>query len=137
MNCPFCETDNDRNRIIRRFKTCYVMFANPRLVPGHLLVIPYRHVARFSELDHIERQELLDIIIEYQEKILKHYPGTQVQQNYMPFVPDSRRKVTHLHVHIKPRDDRDEIYLKVISSENTLYTDLTESEANEWMQKLV
>ena len=45
------------------------MFSNPRLMEGHLLVIPKRHVEKLSELNEEERKELFDTVIEYQEKI--------------------------------------------------------------------
>jgi ATP adenylyltransferase len=135
MTCPFCEIDPNKNRVIAEFKTCYVMLSNPRKVSGHLLIIPKRHVAKLSEMNDKERKEILDTTIIYQEKILKYYPGTEIKQNYMPFVPDNRLKVTHLHIHIAPRENNDKIYQK-LKGEAKLFKKLTETEILEWIKKL-
>jgi ATP adenylyltransferase len=136
MTCPFCKLKTDRNTIIEQFETCYVMFSNPRLVSGHLLVIPKRHIAKLSELNIKEKKELVNTTIKYQEKILKYYPGTQIKQNYMPFVPDGKLKLTHLHIHIVPRENQDEIYTKALINETKLFKELTKKESLEWIKKL-
>jgi ATP adenylyltransferase len=136
MNCAFCKLDKDRNRIVSKYKYCYVMFSNPRLMPGHLLVIPNRHVQKLSELTSEELKELLEIVIKYQEKLLKHCEGTTIRQNYMPFLPDSRLKITHLHMHIIPRMNKDELYQKVLINEYDIFRDATTQEYDEWIKKL-
>ena len=70
MNCPFCNIDKEKTIILKNGKNNFVIFSNPRLMPGHLLVVPKRHVEKLSQLSKAEINELLNFVIEFQEKIL-------------------------------------------------------------------
>ena len=107
----------------------YVIFSNPRLMPGHLLVIPKRHVQRLSQLDEEERKELIDFVIEFEEKILeKLSSGCDIRQNYKSYVENSRTHVNHLHFHLHPRDLNDEMHQVLDPRQKPLYRDLSEDE---------
>jgi histidine triad (HIT) family protein len=129
MTCPFCDIDHQKTKIIQTNQRTYVAFSNPRLTPGHLLVIPKRHVERLSELAENERRELWETVITYQEKIIASIsPGCDIRQNYRPFQKQSRLKVDHLHIHLIPRTYRDEIYQVTQLREKDLFQDLDEFE---------
>ncbi len=138
QSCVFCtvasgspspEASADRRRILKEGEYMYVIFSNPRLMPGHLLVIAKRHVTRLSELTEEERRELLDFIIEFEGKILeKLAPGCDIRQNYKPYIPDSRLSVKHLHFHLNPRYPNDELYEKVDIHRKPMYQDLPPEE---------
>ncbi len=88
-----------------------VTFSNPRLMPYHLLVIPKRHVAKLSELTLKEGNDLLKMVIRYQEIILKKVAkGCDIKQHYRPFLENSDLKQEHLHFHLQPRKLNDELY---------------------------
>lgn len=111
MACPFCGIDKEKNRVLKEGEHTVVIFSNPRLMPGHLLVIPKRHVEKLSELKEEERKELIDNVMEFQEKILKKIaPGCDIRENYRPFQKQNDLKVHHLHIHLQPRDLEDELY---------------------------
>lgn len=130
MNCPFCHINRGKTRIIKRGKNVIVVLSNPRLVEGHLLVIPKRHVEKISELNEEELKELFENIIEFQEKILsKISPGCDIRQNYRPFIKQSNFKVDHLHFHLLPRKFEDEIYQKSQIFEKQLWEELNGSQA--------
>jgi len=132
MDCPFCKLDTGKNRIIRRGKTVFVMFSDPRLVKGHLLVIPKRHLERISELNAEERKEVFEVLVEFQEKILARLtPGCDIRSNYRPFLKQSSLKVNHLHFHLLPRESEDELYKKSMVFERGVFKDLGEGEAEE------
>ncbi|MEK7123070.1 MAG: HIT domain-containing protein, partial [Patescibacteria group bacterium] len=86
-DCPFCHIkEREQERVLEEREHVFVILSDPRLVPGHLLVIPRRHVEKLSELDAEEREELFDTVVKYQEKILdKHAAGCDIRQNYRPF----------------------------------------------------
>lgn len=128
IKCRFCEVDSDKSRVVELFKHCYVMFSNPRIVPGQLLVIPNRHVERLSELNGAELTELIKVVNTYCDKILTFAGGYMIKNNYMPFLGESEKKVNHLHIHILPRYDKDELYTKCLIHENELFQKLTEAE---------
>ncbi len=129
MDCPFCNINKEKTRIIKEGKNVFVVFSNPRLVKGHLLVIPKRHVVKISELNAKEKKELFDTVIEFQEKILKKISsGCDIRQNYRPFQKQGGLKVNHLHIHLLPREFEDELYQKCQINEKEIFTNLKEEE---------
>lgn len=110
MNCPFCNLDPKRNKLIYDGETVFVIPSNPRLVEGHLLVIPKRHIEKPFELNSEERKEILDTILKFQEKIVRSFSqGCDIQENYRPYTPQSETKVNHIHFHLIPRNPEDEL----------------------------
>jgi diadenosine tetraphosphate (Ap4A) HIT family hydrolase len=98
-------------------------------MPGHLLVIPKRHLEKVSQLNKEEKIEVFDTIIEFQEKILaKFAKGCDIKSNYRPFIPQGRTKVNHLHFHLQPREFEDELYQKSQKFDKELWKDLAEEE---------
>ena len=136
MTCPFCTLDPKRNTIIENRKNCFVMFSNPRLMEGHLLVIPKRHVERLSELNEQEKKELLETVIGFEEKLLKIFPGCDIRQNYRPFVKQSDHKVNHLHIHLQPRTMEDDLYKKVQVFEKDVFKWSTKNEESKLIKLL-
>jgi len=131
MNCPFCNIDKEGTKIIKEGKYNYVCFSNPRLMDGHLLVIPKRHIERLSELSKDEKEELFDLVIEYQEKILENIAkGCDIRQNYRPFQKQDDLKLDHLHIHLHPREFKDELYQKSQIFEKDIFRKLTQEEIN-------
>jgi len=130
MDCRFCGLKDDRTRIISEHKYCYAILSNPRLMKGHILIIPKRHVEKLSELNAKERLELFEVLQKYSQKILdlKISKGYSIHMNYMPMLPESKTKVDHLHIHIWPRDKDDEIYMKMLKNQQGLFKDLAEKE---------
>ena len=129
MDCPFCIIDEIKTRIIKDGKHCFVALSNPRLVPGHLLVIPKRHVEKVSQLTKEERDEIFKVVTEFEEKILEKFSsGCDIRSNYRPFMKQNWVKVDHLHFHLQPREFEDELYQKVQKYEKDLWQELSEEE---------
>jgi diadenosine tetraphosphate (Ap4A) HIT family hydrolase len=130
MDCQFCKIlDQKGERILQQTNHCIVILGNPRLMPGHMLVIPKRHVERLSELSKEERDDLFSTMIELQEKILKMVsPGCDICQHFRPFIPDNVLKVSHLHIHLRPRALHDELYEKVQIHETEVFQELDKKE---------
>ncbi len=128
MNCPFCNIYK-KNIVLEQGKNVFVIFSNPRLMPGHLLVIPKRHVEKISELNSEEQQELLDTVVKFQEKILdKIAVGCDIKQNYRPFQKKGGLSINHLHIHLLPRKLFDELYEKCQKFETNIFKELKTEE---------
>jgi len=137
MTCPFCTINEEKTKIIKEKTHVKIILSNPRLMPGHLLVIPNKHVEKISQLNETEKKELFDTVIEYQEKILsKLMIGCDISQHYRPFIKDNKLKISHLHFHLQPREFEDELYKKVQKFDREVFKDLTEKEAGEISKKL-
>jgi histidine triad (HIT) family protein len=127
MDCPFCAID--KSRVLKEGDYVRVILSNPRLMPGHLLVIPKRHVERISELKSEEQEELFRTVVEFQGKILsKLASGCDISQHYRPFQEDDRLKVAHLHIHLQPRKLFDELYENSQVYEKDLFKEMPSKE---------
>jgi histidine triad (HIT) family protein len=136
MDCPYCRIDLKKTRILKEGKYIRVIFSNPRMMPGHLLVIPKRHVERISELNKDEQKELFDAIIHFQDNILlKIASGCDIRQNYRAFQKQDGLKVNHLHFHLQPRELFDELYKKCQVFEKDVFKDSSKTELDK-MEKM-
>lgn len=135
--CPFCEIDATRNRTLKESRHARVIFSNPRLMKGHLLVTPKRHVEQPWELTEVELKEIFSHIHELQRKIASTLgTGCDIRQNYRPFMKQGRLKVDHLHFHLLPRTFQDDLYERSMKYETEIFTDLPDDEANEVREAL-
>lgn len=129
--CPFCAqiaaADDKNNFILRRFEHTTVFLNIYPYNPGHLLIVPNRHVARLQDLTIAEHDELwratragVDIV----EKVLKN-TGTNVGVNLGGAATGAGGSVPdHLHVHIIPRWPGDTGFLPAIAETKPLCEDL-------------
>lgn len=128
-NCPFCNIDTKRTITIREGRYALVVLSNPRLVDGHLLIIPKRHIERPSLMTEEEKREVFDTVLEFQEKILNKFSsGCDIRQNCRPFQKQSNLKINHIHYHLLPREFKDELYQKCQIYETGIFRMLTEEE---------
>lgn len=137
MDCPFCNINSEKTRVLKEGKFVKVVFSNPRLMAGHLLVVPKRHIEKISDLNKDEQEELFKTIIEFQERILsKVTSGCDIRQNYRPFQKQDRLKVNHLHFHLLPRALFDELYEKCQIFEKNIFKELSPKELNKMLKIL-
>lgn len=126
--CPFCEIVKE-GRTLKEGKFVYVIFSNPRLMAGHLLVIPKRHVYQLTELNEEEKKEIFDLLVEFQAKIIeKLSAGCDIRLSFKPYVKNSKTHVSHMHFHLLPRGFQDELQDKAEKFKDPLYKELTERE---------
>src|SRR5690606_18050481 len=60
--CPFCvipRGDDAEGLVVARGEECYAVLNLHPYNPGHLMVIPYRHVAELEDLTEAESHELM------------------------------------------------------------------------------
>ncbi len=137
MQCRFCAIlGAPAGRILREGKYVFAILSDPRLMKGHVLVIPKRHTEKLSELSAEERGELMDEVISIEERLLTKASGVDLVQNYRPFIPENDLKVDHLHMHLRPRELNDAIYEKVQIYERGIFAPLIEAEIQEYRSLL-
>jgi diadenosine tetraphosphate (Ap4A) HIT family hydrolase len=129
-NCPFCDA---KDRVLQENEHAFVLLSNPRKVPGHLLVIPKRHVEEPWELTEAERHDVFALTDEYTQKLLaaKLGNGVDLRQNFRPFMQKGKLSVRHIHYHLVPRTQDDYIYQVSEKYDTELFADLDSSEAKE------
>ena len=132
MDCPFCDVlINKKERVIRESQFCFIVLSDPKLMSGHFLVIPKRHVDKPSELSKEEREDWFNEIIKLQDEVLeKISPGCDISEHFRPFIPSGPLKVSHLHMHVRPRTLDDELYKKVQIYEKDVFKKITQDEVD-------
>jgi diadenosine tetraphosphate (Ap4A) HIT family hydrolase len=103
-SCPFCEPP--AGSVILKSRFVLALWDGFPVSPGHALIAPCRHVARWSEATDVEHQELAFAIAEVQQIIQEqHHPaGFNVGFNDGPAAGQT---VGHLHIHVIPRYEGD------------------------------
>lgn len=100
MTCPFCSLPPERILIDRSLVVAFED-AYP-ISPGHVLVIPRRHVRSFFDLTADEQGELLLVLNEVRHHCIseRHPDGFNIGVNDGPAAGQT---VPHMHMHLIPR----------------------------------
>ena len=61
IKCPFCELPEKRDLEIARNELAWAFPTNIPIVPGHILVVPIRCVAKFEDLTSAEVTAIFDL----------------------------------------------------------------------------
>nr|WP_179670222.1 HIT domain-containing protein [Nocardioides thalensis] len=124
--CPFCritrdpETSYDDDLVVARGVTSYAVLNLYPYNPGHLMVLPYRHVADLTELDHDETAEVLELTkraISAVRRVARPH-AFNVGLNLGGVAGGSLSG--HLHQHVVPRWSGDANFMTVIAGTKTL-----------------
>lgn len=105
-SCIFCNPDTHkdvRELIVHRGKTAYVVMNRYPYNSGHLLVIPFRHVAELHDLKRAERIEIMDLVALSGQVLadVKKPAGLNIGMNLGRAA--GAGVLGHLHVHLVPR----------------------------------
>ncbi len=126
-DCPFC---SPAERVLKSNDHANVILSNPHKVPGHLLVIPKRHVEKPWELQSEEVAAIFELVFFIEQKIVgKLGEGVDIRQNYRPYLKQDELKVDHLVFHVIPRSPGDYLYAVSEKYEDDLFADLDATEA--------
>ena len=121
--CIFCEATGETESsslIVFKGDTCYVILNLYPYNNGHVMVVPYRHVATFRELS-VEELTEIGVLIQRAEAALSeaYQPhgfnvGLNMGRVAGAGIPD------HLHVHVVPRWNGDANFISVIGQTRVL-----------------
>lgn len=117
--CIFCHKagdDNDRgNYILYRGKKNFVILNSYPYNPGHLMVVPYRHVGALEELTAEEREEHFELVVRavgILKKALQPH-GFNLGMNIGKVGGVGVKG--HIHTHIVPRWEGDANFMPVVA----------------------
>lgn len=98
--CPFCQPDP--SEIAVQNQICYARYDRYPVTKGHLLIIPFRHVADFFDLTESERTAVLELLWQCRSRLAEalHPDGFNVGVNVGQ---PAGQTVMHVHVHLIPR----------------------------------
>ena len=125
-NCPFC---NPLELVLKENEFAQAMLSDPHKVPGHILVMPKRHVEKPWELKDEELKGVFDLIFFIEQRIIgKLGEGCDIRQNYRPFLEQDALKLNHLTFHIIPRSPDDYLHKVSEQYEDGLFAELDDME---------
>lgn len=127
--CPFCNLDQERNRVICDTGVVLVILSNPRLMPGHTLVIPREHAGAIFELSPFAQQQLILTALSFQKRMIEIFSwiwdkpaGCDLSIHTRPFMPRTQLSIPgHAHIHLRPRHWEDAYYEKVLKHETDFF----------------
>lgn len=130
-DCVFCTLpkagDDRASLIVHRSKTCFVILNKFPYNSGHLLVVPFMHTAKLSDLPS---ETLLDMHATIRDAVqalekAKKPEGFNIGMNLGEAGGAGIRD--HLHYHIVPRWNGDTNYMPVLSDTKVLPESLTDT----------
>jgi diadenosine tetraphosphate (Ap4A) HIT family hydrolase len=137
--CPFCHRSELRWRTIRDDTLFASAVSEPWFRPGHCLVVPVRHITTVAGLNDSEMVAIMTELGRLSSLLDEGY-GAGVMQKYQPGQVENGIKVSHLHWHVFPRQERDEqeSVLFPVPRPNNFGGFLTppEAEVLDWVQRL-
>ncbi|KAG6614666.1 HIT-like protein [Phytophthora cinnamomi] len=97
------------------------------IVPGHVLVVPKRPVARFEMLDMDEVSDLWTTAQRVGKQVERHF-GASSLTFAIQDGKEAGQTVQHVHIHVIPRvaqdfERNDDIYTEIEKHERTLFVD--------------
>ncbi len=124
--CPFCRitadpgTSRDDDLVVVRGERAYVVLNLYPYNPGHLMVLPYRHVADYTDLDDGETDEVTALTKAALRTIraVSQPHAFNVGLNLGGAAGGSLSG--HLHQHVVPRWSGDANFMTVIAGTKTL-----------------
>jgi ATP adenylyltransferase len=100
--------------VVYRRKNGFLMMNRYPYAPGHLMVVPYRMIARLAELTDGEKIELIDLA-SYAERLLEEVVKAQGFNVGWNVGAAAGAGVTdYLHLHIVPRWNGDHNFMTVL-----------------------
>jgi len=124
--CPFCritrdpETSHDDELVVVRGVTAYAVLNLYPYNPGHLMLLPYRHVADYTDLDDAETAEIALLTKQALSTIrrIAQPHAFNIGLNLGGVAGGSLSG--HLHQHVVPRWSGDANFMTVIAGTKTL-----------------
>ncbi|MCX8199987.1 MAG: HIT domain-containing protein [Candidatus Micrarchaeota archaeon] len=123
--CALCDELQKGKHVAYIGKHSFILVNLRLLKPGHVLVLPKRHLEAFDELTEEEAKEIFDVVEKCSHainKVYSHYPIIVVN-------PKTKRSESHIHIHLVPTDYGARDYIAKI--ENLPYNEEAPSEIRE------
>jgi ATP adenylyltransferase len=114
------ESDDRKNLVLVRDRTCYALLNAYPYNPGHLMIAPYKHTGEMADLAENEMADLMILTRRCQQILTKAMKpegfniGINLGQCAGAGVPG------HIHVHIVPRWNGDTNYMPVLGDTHVL-----------------
>ncbi len=128
--CVFCDISRDvendeKNFVLYRSLHCFVILNLYPYISGHLLVVPYEHVAELDAAAKETTDELMDLTKRSQKVLREVYNPAGFNVGLNLGVSAGAGIVGHIHLHILPRWTGDTNFMSTIGETRVISEDLT------------
>ena len=110
-------------------RTCYVILNLYPYNNGHLMVVPFRHVASLGALTPEELQEMAMLVQRTEAALLEAYQPQGINVGINLGKPAGAGILEHIHVHAVPRWAGDTNFMTVVGEMRVLPESLGDSAA--------
>jgi ATP adenylyltransferase len=121
--CPFCRIpslDDKKALIVARGEAVYAVLNLYPYNPGHLMVVPYRHVADYTDLSADETREVAEFT-QHAMKVIRAVSGAHgFNIGLNQGVIAGAGIAAHLHQHLVPRWGGDANFMPVVGHTKVL-----------------
>lgn len=122
--CVFCELanlgDDERAHIVHRGKYCFVILNAFPYTPGHVMIVPYKHLDELQKLAPEAAHEMMRLsqLMESVLRELYHPDGINLGMNIGKAA--GAGIAGHIHMHVLPRWVADANFLSVVGETRIL-----------------
>jgi len=130
--CPFCvipardPSEDSRSLILHRGDHCFVIFNAYPYNPGHLMVVPYGHVAELEDLDEATATEMWSLgrraVVVLKDQV--YAQGVNLGMNLGAV--GGAGIAEHVHLHVIPRWPGDTNFISTVGATRVLPVALEE-----------
>jgi len=128
--CVFCEAPGlpePESLIVFSGTTCYIVLNLYPYNNGHLMVVPYRHVATLGGLAPDELTEMALLTQRSEAALTEAYQPHGINVGINLGKPAGAGVLDHVHVHMVPRWNGDTNFMTVVGNVRVLPEDLSET----------
>ncbi|MBI3170033.1 MAG: HIT domain-containing protein [Chloroflexi bacterium] len=122
--CVFCnaqaKTDSPENLIAFRGKLAYVILNRFPYTSGHLMVIPFAHIATIEELDALTRAEMMELTSRCTTELRAIYKPEGFNVGINMGEAAGAGVLGHVHIHIVPRWAGDTNFMSAVGETRVL-----------------
>jgi diadenosine tetraphosphate (Ap4A) HIT family hydrolase len=104
--CPFCVNAEVLARAVVREELAWAFPSNIPIVPGHILIAPIRHAAKWDDMTAAEQSAIFNLLKKLKDALAKEFQtdGFNIAWNEGEIAGQS---VPHFHLHVVPRKSGD------------------------------
>lgn len=106
MSCFYCTLPEIQERKIIENDLAFAFLGNMPIVPGHTLVVPKRHVAKYEDLTQEEMRAIEDLRVKTLVALAKTFAAKGFNFAWNDEKP-AGQSVPHFHLHIVQRKEGD------------------------------
>lgn len=126
--CVFCdapkEKDDAKVFIVHRGQHCYVILNAFPYTPGHVMIVPYAHVARMSECEPGTLAEIIELAQKVEGLLHGEYKPDGINLGMNLGRAAGAGVAGHLHLHVLPRWFGDSNFMTVTGETRILPEEL-------------